>query len=47
MQPNQSCMHNKTYDNTKSAQKTKASFCRLLRHAAWKRNGPILKKVDK
>jgi len=27
--------------------KTKAKFGRLLRPPAWKRNGPILKEVDK
>jgi len=47
MQPKQTCMHDKTYDNIKLTQKTKARFSRLLRHPAWKRNGPILKEVDK
>jgi len=40
------------YYSTKSAQKAKARFSRLLRHTAWKQSGPILKgkvvkEVDK
>jgi len=47
MQQQQTYVHNKIDNNTKQKQKTKATFGRLLRHPAWKRNGPTLKELDR